>query len=47
MRGAPHCAMDGVQFDVGEKGRMAIGDFCYFTDAILLCELEVRIGTLQ
>ena len=36
--------MDGVHFDLGEKGRMAIGDFCYFTNAVLLCELEIRIG---
>ncbi|MDE3066729.1 MAG: acyltransferase [Verrucomicrobiota bacterium] len=38
------CTMDGVHFDLGEKGRMTIGDFCYFTNAVLLCELEVRIG---
>lgn len=36
--------MDGVHFDLGEKGRMTIGDYCYFTNAVLLCELEVRIG---
>jgi acetyltransferase-like isoleucine patch superfamily enzyme len=23
---------------------MSVGDFCYFTNAVLLCELEVRIG---
>ncbi len=39
-----HCSMDGVHFDLGEQGRMVIGDYCYFTNAILLCELEVRIG---
>jgi acetyltransferase-like isoleucine patch superfamily enzyme len=39
-----HCTMDGVHFGIGEKGRMTIGDFCYFTNAILLCELEVHIG---
>jgi len=40
-----HCTMDGVHFDLGEQGRMVIGDYCYFTNAVLLCELEVRIGS--
>ena len=39
-----HCTMDGVHFDLGEQGRMVIGDYCYFTNAVLLCELEVRVG---
>ncbi len=39
-----HCTMDGVHFDLGEQGRMVIGDYCYFTNAVLLCELEVRFG---
>jgi acetyltransferase-like isoleucine patch superfamily enzyme len=39
-----HCTMDGVHFDLGRDGRMSIGDYCYFTNAVLLCELEVRIG---
>jgi acetyltransferase-like isoleucine patch superfamily enzyme len=38
------CTMDGVQFAVGEQGRIEIGDYCYFTNAVLLCELSVRIG---
>ncbi len=38
------CTMDGVHFDLGEQGRMVVGDYCYFTNAVLLCELEVRIG---
>ena len=38
------CTMDGVQFAVGEEGRIEIGDHCYFTNAVLLCELELRIG---
>ena len=37
--------MDGVHFDVGERGRMTVGDYCYFTNAVLLCELEVRVGS--
>jgi len=39
-----HCTMDGVHFDLGENGRMSAGDFCYFTNAVLLCELEIRVG---
>jgi acetyltransferase-like isoleucine patch superfamily enzyme len=36
--------MDGVHFDIGAAGRVRIGDFCYFTNVVLLCELEVTIG---
>jgi acetyltransferase-like isoleucine patch superfamily enzyme len=39
-----HGTMDGTQFALGEEGRVGIGDFCYFTNAVLLCELELRIG---
>jgi acetyltransferase-like isoleucine patch superfamily enzyme len=39
-----HCTMDGVQFAIGERGRVRIGDFCYFTNAVLMCELELVIG---
>lgn len=39
-----HCTMDGVQFAVGEQGRVRIGNYCYFTNAVLLCELELVIG---
>jgi acetyltransferase-like isoleucine patch superfamily enzyme len=39
-----NCTMDGVHFAVGEQGRIAIGNFCYFTNAVLLCELELRFG---
>ena len=39
-----HCTMDGVHFAIGETGRVSIGDYCYFTNAVLLCELELRIG---
>jgi acetyltransferase-like isoleucine patch superfamily enzyme len=39
-----HCTMDGVHFALGKKGRVEIGDYCYFTNAVLLCELELRIG---
>jgi acetyltransferase-like isoleucine patch superfamily enzyme len=36
--------MDGVHFAVGPKGRVRIGDYCYFTNAVLLCELELIFG---
>jgi acetyltransferase-like isoleucine patch superfamily enzyme len=36
--------MDGAHFAVGEDARIVIGDYCYFTNAVLLCELEFRIG---
>lgn len=39
-----HCTMDGVHFDLGPDGRVTIGDYCYFTNAVLLCELELVIG---
>jgi acetyltransferase-like isoleucine patch superfamily enzyme len=39
-----HCTMDGVQFAIGATGRMTIGDYCYFTNVVLLAELDVRIG---
>ena len=39
-----HCTMDGVHFDLGEQGRAVVGDYCYFTNVVLLCELEVRVG---
>jgi acetyltransferase-like isoleucine patch superfamily enzyme len=38
------CMMDGVQFSVGKSGRIIIGDRCYITSTILMCELEIRIG---
>jgi acetyltransferase-like isoleucine patch superfamily enzyme len=40
-----HCTMDGVQFAVGEEGVVEIGAYCYFTNAILLCELSLQIGS--
>jgi acetyltransferase-like isoleucine patch superfamily enzyme len=38
------CTMDGVHFDLGTGGRMRIGDYCYFTNAVLLCEIEIVVG---
>lgn len=39
-----HCTLSGVQFALGGDGILEIGDYCYFTDAVLLCERNVRIG---
>ncbi len=39
-----HCTMAGVHFAVGEEGRIEIGNYCYFTDTVLLCEAGLRIG---
>lgn len=39
-----HCTMDGVHFAVGESASIQIGNYCYFTNALLLCELNIRIG---
>jgi acetyltransferase-like isoleucine patch superfamily enzyme len=37
--------MDGVHFAIGPEGRVEIGDYCYFTSVVLLCELEITIGS--
>ena len=39
------CTLDDVHFALGEDARVEIGDYCYFTYAILLSELELRIGS--
>jgi acetyltransferase-like isoleucine patch superfamily enzyme len=39
-----NCMMEGVHFALGPGGHVEIGDYCYFTNAVLLCELEFRIG---
>jgi acetyltransferase-like isoleucine patch superfamily enzyme len=39
------CLLDGVQFAIGVDGRVVIGDNCYFTNAVLLAESEVRFGS--
>jgi acetyltransferase-like isoleucine patch superfamily enzyme len=40
-----HCTMDGVHFAQGWEARIVVGDYCYFTNALLLCELEIHIGS--
>lgn len=39
-----HCTLDGVHFALGQNGRVQIGDYCCFSNSVLLCELELRIG---
>ena len=39
------CTMHNVHFDVGIEGELTIGDYCYFTNTVLLCELEIHIGS--
>ena len=44
LRIGANVTMDGVHFAIGESGKVSIGDYCYFTNAVLLCELELCIG---
>jgi acetyltransferase-like isoleucine patch superfamily enzyme len=39
-----HSTLDGTHFAAGEEGRIEIGDYCYLTNAVLLCEEALRIG---
>jgi hypothetical protein len=39
-----NCTMDGVHFSAGLASRIEIGDFCYFTNALLLCEEHIQVG---
>jgi acetyltransferase-like isoleucine patch superfamily enzyme len=36
--------LDGVHFAVGPDGKLQIGDWCYLTNVVLLCDLELSIG---
>jgi acetyltransferase-like isoleucine patch superfamily enzyme len=45
LRMGTRCLMDGVHFALGEDAAVSIGDCCYFTNAVLLCELQVDIGS--
>jgi len=38
------CLMDGVLFNIGEHGKITIGDDCRFEEVFLICEQEMRIG---
>lgn len=39
-----NCMMDYVHFALGETAKVKIGDYCYLTSVILLCEQEICIG---
>ena len=39
------CVMDGVLFNIGEQGRITIGDQCRFEEVFLICEQEFQIGS--
>ena len=45
VRTGSYCLLDDVHLAVGKNGKLVIGDYCYFTGAILLCELNVQIGS--
>ena len=36
--------LSGVHFSIGSEGRVKVGDFCYLTNVVLLCELQICIG---
>lgn len=40
-----HCSMEGVHFALGEDARVEIGDYCVLSNALLMCELEIRLGS--
>jgi acetyltransferase-like isoleucine patch superfamily enzyme len=39
------CRMEAVHFALGEDAHAVVGDHCYFSNALLLCEQEIRIGS--
>jgi acetyltransferase-like isoleucine patch superfamily enzyme len=39
------CTLERVSLAVGVAGMLEIGDHCYATDAVLLCEQSVRLGS--
>src|SRR3954469_17024352 len=39
------CTLDHCQFSIGKSGRISIGDNCYLTSVILMCEKQIRIGS--
>jgi acetyltransferase-like isoleucine patch superfamily enzyme len=39
-----NCTLDHCQFSVGKSAKITIGDNCFLTSVILMCEREIRIG---
>src|SRR5689334_17370796 len=40
-----HCFLDGVQFALGKRARMTVGDYVFGTNTVVLSEQEIRIGS--
>jgi acetyltransferase-like isoleucine patch superfamily enzyme len=40
-----NATLDDVHFAVGDRGRVSIGDHCYLSGSLLLCEEEISIGS--
>jgi acetyltransferase-like isoleucine patch superfamily enzyme len=36
--------LNGVSFAIGKNGILAIGNYCFLSGAVLLCECEIKIG---
>jgi acetyltransferase-like isoleucine patch superfamily enzyme len=45
LRIGADCTLDGAHFAVEQGARITVGDCCYFTHAILLCEERIEIGS--
>src|SRR5206468_4547286 len=41
---ARNSTLDHCQFSVAKSGQISIGDQCYLTSVILMCETEIHIG---
>ena len=39
-----NCTLDGVHFALGANAHVEIGNYCCFSNAVLLCEVDLRIG---
>jgi acetyltransferase-like isoleucine patch superfamily enzyme len=44
LRIGANTLLDGTHIAVGRNGRIDIGDWCYLTNVVLLCDLELKIG---
>jgi acetyltransferase-like isoleucine patch superfamily enzyme len=40
-----HSTMDDVHFAVGQDGLIDIGEYCFLSGVLLLCEAEITIGS--
>jgi acetyltransferase-like isoleucine patch superfamily enzyme len=45
LRVGRDCLLENVHFALGPEAEMEIGDECYFTSPMLLCELRIVIGS--